>query len=602
MAANPMMRASMSLCLAASLGACNTLNDVKNTFIGGGVSGPGSQVKRISGFIGGVVADEPSAALAGREVLAIGGNAADAAVAVGFMLAVTFPSRASLGSGGACLAYSPARTGPGEGVPEAIVFVSVAPKGALPRTDRPSAVPMLPRGLFALHARYGRRPFETLISPAEQAARFGVPASRAFLRDLQLVSGPLLADPSARAVFAPNGTLLSDGATLTQPDLGATLAQLRVAGIGDVYQGALSQKYVAGSAVAGGGISSADLRGALPKTVSPLIVSSGRDRVAFMPPPADGGLAAAAAFETLQGDNADLQAANNHALAVAARSRLGGADPASLLAAGAVTPAGGSLPPLPASTTFATLDRDGNAVVCALTMNNLFGTGRMAGGTGIVMAASPATNPPPLLAGAIAWNPNLRAFHAAVGGSGQEGAPLAVAAGLYTILRNGRSRLAGPGAWARECHRLFTLPAGFGGQLQLGERQPRQRPRRGEQLMQRWAATLAVFLAVAAAAHARPVTIVVGAAHTPSTIYGPADMLCDLNTCRLFSLPKEAGLPPGAIVEFGLPQMGGQERVDVRRCFQICRATIVGYPTEQKAPPERANPTIAITPIEMRLE
>ena len=437
MAASRRMRASIALCLSFSLTACNTLNDVKNTFIGGGASGPGSTVKRISGFIGGVVADEPSAALAGREVLAIGGNAADAAVAVGFTLSVTYPSRASLGAGGACLAYSPAKTGAGEGVPEAIVFTSIPPKTILPRTDRPSAVPMLARGLFALHARYGRRPFETLIAPAEQSARFGVPASRAFLKDLQLVSGPLLADPAARAVFAPNGSLLSDGATLTQPDLGATLAQLRVAGVGDLYQGALSQRYVTGSAVAGGGLSPSDLRAALPKTVSPLIVSSGRDRVAFMPPPADGGLAAAAAFETLQGNTADFQAANTRALAVAARSRLGGADPASLLAPGAALPAIGPLPPLPASTTFVTLDRDGNAVVCALTMNNLFGTGRIAPGTGIVMAASPASATAPLLAGAISWNPNLGAFHAAVGGSGQDGAPLAVAAGLFNAIRSG---------------------------------------------------------------------------------------------------------------------------------------------------------------------
>ncbi len=189
------------LCVTA--GACGTLNDVKNTFIGGGVSGPGSEVRRISGFIGGVVADEPTAALAGREVLAIGGNAADAAVAVGFTLAVTYPSRASLGSGGACLAYSPAKTGAGEGVPEAIVFTSVRAQNRPGRTDRPAAVPMLARGLFALHARYGRRPFETLIAPAEQLARFGTPASRAFVRDLQLVAGPLLADPDARAVFAP---------------------------------------------------------------------------------------------------------------------------------------------------------------------------------------------------------------------------------------------------------------------------------------------------------------------------------------------------------------------------------------------------------------
>ncbi len=438
MAAKKLKRSYVLACLCLSLSACETANSVGNFFLGGGVAGPGAQTPRIQGFIGGAVADEPTAALAGREVLASGGDAADAAVAIGFTLAVTYPSRASLGSGGACLAYSPAKTGAGGGVPEAIVFTPVAPATALPRTDRPSAIPMLARGLFALHARYGRRPFETLVSPAEQLARFGTPVSRAFVRDLQLVSGPLLADPNARAIFAPGGSVLTDGQQLVQTDLGATLAQLRVAGVGDLYQGALAQRYANASALAGGGVTVADLRAALPRTVAPIVLTENRDRVAFLPLPAEGGVAAAAAFETLQSNPGALSAANERALAVASRLRQGGVEPAALLARTGPT-AGGSLPPLPASTTFATLDRDGNAVVCALTMNNLFGTGRIAPGTGIVMAASPASVPQPLLAAALAWNPNLQAFHAEVGGSGQEGAPIAVAAGLANAIASGKA-------------------------------------------------------------------------------------------------------------------------------------------------------------------
>src|SRR4029079_1964813 len=94
------------------------------------------------------------------------------------------------------------------------------------------------------------------------------------------------------------------------------------------------------------------------------------------------------------------------------------------------------LPPLPASTSFATLDKKGNAVACALSMDNLFGTGRVLPGLGVLLAASPAAVPTPLYAAAIAWNENTHAFRATVGGSGQAGAPMAVAVGMLDALRS----------------------------------------------------------------------------------------------------------------------------------------------------------------------
>ncbi len=412
------------------------------------MSGPPAEGSpgHVTGFLGGVAADEPRAALVAREVLSTGGNAIDAAVALGFALSVTLPSRAGLGGGGACLAFSPNRNGPGGGVPEAIAFPPAAPaagRGIAAGSDRPAAIPMLARGLFAMHARYGHRPFETLITPAEQMARFGVPVSRAFFRDLGVVAGPLSADPAARAVFFRNGQPLPEGATLTQPDLGATIAQLRVAGVGDLYQGALAHRLEEVTPGVGGAMTVADLRAALPKVLPILTLSAaGGNSVAFLPPPTDGGLAAAGAFQVLKEDPSAVQAANSRGLglATAARQMNGGGVNApavpvnaeALLAQPTAPPS--NLPPLPASTTFATLDREGNAVVCALTMNNLFGTGRIAPGTGIVLAASPAAVAPPLLAAAIAWNNNLHAFRAAVGGSGQAAAPLAAAVALSEAL------------------------------------------------------------------------------------------------------------------------------------------------------------------------
>ena len=429
-----MRRLAAPLAALFTVSACSTLGSIKQTFLGGPPNLAPGAPQRLEGFIGAAVADEPQAALAGRDVLALGGNAADAAVAIGFTMAVTLPSRAGLGAGGACLAYSPLRDGPGGGRPEVVLFTPTAPHTAPAGADRPASVPMLARGLFALHARYGKQPFESLLSGPEQLARFGVPASRALVRDLALVAGPLALDPNAAAVFVPKGKPLSEGSTLQQPDLGATLSQLRTAGVGDLYQGALARRLVEASALAGGPLTADELRAALPRTGAPLTVRAGRDFVAFVPPPADGGLAAAAAFTALRADPGDVAAARARAVGTALRWRSGGGDPQAVLASSA---SGGALPTLPASAGFAVLDRTGMAVTCVTTMDNLFGTGRVAPGTGILLGAAPGANGLPLLAAALAYNDNLHAFRAEVTGSGQEGAALAVAVAMVNALRTG---------------------------------------------------------------------------------------------------------------------------------------------------------------------
>jgi gamma-glutamyltranspeptidase/glutathione hydrolase len=244
-----------------------------------------------------------------------------------------------------------------------------------------------------------------------------------------------MTDPGARAVFSQNGVPLIEGQTLRQPDLGSTLAQIRVAGVGDMYQGTLAQRIALASALAGGPIGVDDLRAALPKLATPLFTKYRNDRVAFLPPPADGGLGADAAFGVLAANPDDLGNAAARSLAVVERYRAGGVTPEAALAARDLSAGPGAFP---ASTSFATLDRQGNAVVCALTMDNLFGTGRILPGLGFLAAASPASVPQPLLAAGLVWNDNIKAFRAEAGGSGQSGASLAVAVGLIDTLRSGR--------------------------------------------------------------------------------------------------------------------------------------------------------------------
>ena len=415
------LRLIVSIAVSASLCGCGAVSAVKNTIVGSDEKGP----KIIGGFIGGAVADEPRAALAAKQILALGGNAADAAVTLGFMLSVTLPSRASLGGGGACLAYQPGTNSPNKGVPEAIVFPAPAP--AVRAGDRPAAVPMLARGLYLLSARYGSQNFAELVAPAEQAARFGFSVSRALANDLTTVAGPLTSDPTARAVFAPDGTALTEGGRLQQPDLGGTLAQIRTVGVGDMYMGLLGHKLAEATAQAGGPISVNDLRLARPALLPVLDRDAGHDHVAFLPLPTDGGPASAAAFDVLEHDPSATQQAGEASEAAAAQAR------------------GAALPPLPASTSFVVVDRKGGAVACALTMNNLFGTGRVAPGTGIVLAASPAVKPAALLTAALAWNENIHAFHAAVGGSGQNAAGLAVGAAMAQALAGSVNAVPDPG-------------------------------------------------------------------------------------------------------------------------------------------------------------
>lgn len=390
----------------------------------------------VKGFLGGVATDEPQASRAARAVLSGGGNAADAAVAAAFTLAVTLPSRGGLGGGGACLAHSPE----GSTAPEAFVFVPTPGGPAGPGIDRPAGVPMMARGIFALHARYGRQNFEQLIANAERLARFGTPVSRSFARDLQVVAGPLGGDPATAAIFLPGGRVPKEGDNFVQQELAGTIGQLRVAGVGDMYQGNLARRLVEAGDQAGGGLTIEALRGGLPSITASLVLRADNgDGVAFLPPPADGGLAAAAAFRALRANPSDFATAQARAMGIASAYRQGTLGTNYQAAIEAPTaPSGGMLPPLPASTGFAVMDQEGNAVSCVLTMNNLFGTGRVAPGTGVLLSASPTWMPPPLLAAAIVYSTNIKAFKLAMTGTGQDGAALGLAAGLQQTLASGR--------------------------------------------------------------------------------------------------------------------------------------------------------------------
>jgi gamma-glutamyltranspeptidase/glutathione hydrolase len=342
---------------------------VSHELFGGGTDSSLGQTAAIPIIFGYAVADEPQAALIGRAILNQGGNAADAAAAEGFALSVTLPSRAGLGGGGACVIAMPNTPA------TTLIFPPGAPE--TPGGGRPAAVPALARGLLALQAKYGQLPFSTTIVPAERLAG-GVPVSQALASDLQVVGPALLADPAAAQIFGANGAVLPAGATLQQPDLATTLEVLRTQGVAGFYNGAFAQTLTAAAAAAGANISAADLQATIPQLAPPATASQNGFDIAALP-----------------------QAA-----------------PAA--------------PILPASAAFMALDKDGGAVACATTMNNLFGTGRIAPGTGILLAASPRQNPAPILAAAIATTGGR--FRAAVTGTGEAAAAQAAQDALQATL------------------------------------------------------------------------------------------------------------------------------------------------------------------------
>jgi gamma-glutamyltranspeptidase/glutathione hydrolase len=396
-------RGLLGLGLGLVLAACQTVGSTVDRTVDavtGRSSIPFGTPGHVSGFLGGVAADEPRAAIVARDILSGGGSAVDAAVAGAFTMAVTLPSRAGLGGGGACVALDAQR-----GSARAIIFPAGARTEIPAGTDRPAALPAMARGLFALHLNAGRFKIEDLIRPAEELARLGTEISRTLADDLAVVAGPLLADPSARQVFArPGGGVLRLDDRISQPDLSATLAQLRAAplGIGDLYQGNLAERLVEGSIMSGGGLTEAELR-------------TTRVRV--------GG----AARSALGSDLVLLSTEVSAGMAGALQTAMAGQAPADG-AAGAG--AGASL---------ITLDREGNAVSCAFSMNNLFGTGRIVPGTGILLAAAPGigqVQPAPLPV-AILARPDLRRFRAAASGSGGQAALAATALPLAAVQRRG---------------------------------------------------------------------------------------------------------------------------------------------------------------------
>jgi gamma-glutamyltranspeptidase/glutathione hydrolase len=246
-----------------------------------------------------VVAQEPLAADTGLAVLKAGGNAVDAAVAVGFALAVTHSSAGNLGGGGFMLIRL------ANGKTTFLDFREEAPKGATrdmyigpdgnPTKDsifgwRSSGVPGSVSGFATAHQKFGSKPWAELVSPAVKLARDGFVVSKTLQDSLNQSSKMLGTDPESTRIFLRDHHPYTPGETFKQPELAATLERIEKQGAKGFYEGETAQKLAAAMAAHGGLITAADLAAYKTKERATLQGDYGAFHIITAPPPSAGGV------------------------------------------------------------------------------------------------------------------------------------------------------------------------------------------------------------------------------------------------------------------------------------------------------------------------
>lgn len=265
-----------------------------------------------------VVTENADASKVGRDVLAAGGNAVDAAVATAFALAVVYPQAGNLGGGG----FAVVRTGPGKVT--TLDFREVAPKAATqdmfldqdgkPTQDslqshRASGVPGSVAGLHALHAKYGKRPWKALLEPAIALARNGFALSTQQARALASVANILAKHPASAAIWLPDGPVRA-GATVKIPDLAKTLERIRDKGPVDFYKGETARLIVDEMQRGKGLVTREDLAAYQVAWREPIAFTYRGHKLYSMAPPSSGGVVLALTANIL--GRVDLKALGWH--------------------------------------------------------------------------------------------------------------------------------------------------------------------------------------------------------------------------------------------------------------------------------------------------
>jgi gamma-glutamyltranspeptidase / glutathione hydrolase len=367
-----------------------------------------------------VVSGSPIASAVGRDVLRRGGNAMDAAVAVGFALAVVHPEAGNIGGGGFSIIRSR------DGGAYALDYRETAPARASRDMYRgagdeasvtghlSAGVPGSVAGLVEVHRRFGRLPFPAVIEPAIQLANAGFVVDEYRSISIGYDSVRLGQFPASRAAFLPGGRPPAPGSRFRQPDLGATLEAIRDSGAAGFYRGRVADLIVAEMERGGGLVSKSDLAGYQALWRDPVEISYRGYTIYSMPPASSGGVtmgeilnimegfgplpafgsatlihreaeAMRRAFtdrNTYLGDpgfvNNPLDRLLSKKYAADLRKQIG--EEASITPRFDPTTRSGS-----STTHYSVIDAEGNAVSCTTTLNNSYGSAVTVAGAGFLL-------------------------------------------------------------------------------------------------------------------------------------------------------------------------------------------------------------------------
>ncbi len=269
----------------------------------------------VRGKNGMVVSASELASKVGVEIMQKGGNAVDAAVGVGFALAVTYPAAGNIGGGGFFVIYLP------NGESTTIDFREKAPFSThkdvfldkngnfVPELSQSgmtsSGVPGAVAGLIYALEKYGKLSLAEVIQPAIDLAENGFVVGYRMANSINSYNETFNKYPSSKKVFTIDGEKVPEDYLLVQKDLASTLKEIKLKGRDGFYKGKVADLIVKQSDVLNGYITLKDLENYNPVERKPVLGNYKGYKLITMGPPSSGGIAIIQALNILE--NLDIK-------------------------------------------------------------------------------------------------------------------------------------------------------------------------------------------------------------------------------------------------------------------------------------------------------